>query len=168
MVGDGTRNGYCMRSCGYCDGSGDTIATCSDFDDNCAWWAEQQQCGKSAHVDVYCAASCGTCDTVVIDDTAGECSNGMDGSLGWGRILRAAQYVGCAAAFAGLQGCHSRRCCRLLRLPCCPAAPALTTLHNRTNVSFLLCPSAGNCYDNDPFNCAFYAAEGFCDPASDL
>lgn len=32
----------------------------------------------------------------------------------------------------------------------------------------LALPPAGNCYDNDPFNCAFYAAEGFCDPASDL
>lgn len=71
MVGGGTRNGYCMRSCGYCDGSGDTVATCSDFDDSCGWWAEQLLCGKSQYVDVYCAASCGTCETVVIDDTAG-------------------------------------------------------------------------------------------------
>ena len=72
MVGDGVRNGYCMRSCGACDSSGDIIATCADFTDDCAWWSKNGYCGTNEYVKVYCAASCGTCETVVIDDTAGE------------------------------------------------------------------------------------------------
>lgn len=43
MVGDGARDGYCLRSCGACDDftakdGSETISACNDFDDDCAWW----------------------------------------------------------------------------------------------------------------------------------
>ena len=76
MVGDGQRDGYCLRSCGACDSAtafdgGEILATCADFDDDCQWWANSGLCGNE-YVKVYCAAACGTCEQVVVDDTAGE------------------------------------------------------------------------------------------------
>ena len=151
MVGDDQRNGYCMRSCGVCDGSGDTLATCADFADDCAWWRDNGHCGKNEYVKVYCAAACGACEQVVIDDTAGVRSTCAEpswvmGGRGCWRPCSA------PAPLPRPPGCRAAA-------PCWPVrAPARPT-HRMAR--------AGGCYDNDAENCAYWAGEGYCEAASD-
>ncbi|PSC67614.1 KDEL-tailed cysteine endopeptidase CEP1 [Micractinium conductrix] len=74
MVGDATRYGACMQSCGVCNGVGKSKAACVDWDDSCAWWMTVGECTKSsAYMSMYCQASCAACDTTVVEGSPGEC-----------------------------------------------------------------------------------------------
>ncbi|KAG2448326.1 hypothetical protein HYH02_006910 [Chlamydomonas schloesseri] len=59
----GYMEAYCAKSCGLCDGAGQT-QSCGDDNVSCSYWAQTGECEKNpGYMLVSCRASCGVCST---------------------------------------------------------------------------------------------------------